>query len=325
MATSRFASALLLASLLPAAWTSDSELLQGALDADGGGTDAACAAGDGGCSSGAALSLLQLRQKPISSGGDEEAGGIADGPEEVDLDGADEAPAAAEDLQRISMAGMHAPYTATQSCYGYTGATCYWNDCNADRKAVCRSRRCVCEGSCAGPDGQCHSGKANAAVAKDFRLTNVKWPKYSMYFQGVSVIGQLKTTNSYKILNLGKDKFSLFKLPGNNSRFFLGSAKYRDKVARVESITVSSFSRHGFFSTDLASKESPEELALSVCYNHAKKGLMFGSSDGKYWAALRSGSWLVYAYSLEKGVGDGGLWTPTPAFDKSQIAMLQSC
>merc|ERR1719330_1659772 len=131
------------------------------------------------------------------------------------------------DMQSLAMIGA---YAATQTCYGYTGGSCSLENCDPTRKATCTNGLCVCEAACAGSDGTCYAGQSNTLVATDFTLTNVKWPKYSMYFQGMSAFGQLKTTKAYSVLNLGKDKFSLYKMPGNksrhDSRFFLGSVKW---------------------------------------------------------------------------------------------------
>jgi len=231
-----------------------------------------------------------------------------------------------DNMRGFSLLGSS--YAASQTCYGFTGGTCKSKSCDGYRNAACVSGQCVCEGSCAGADGSCYTGKTNTMVAVEFTLTNVKFSKYSMYFQGVSAFGQLKTTNAYSLLNLGKDKFSLYKMPGNASmsRFLLGSEAYPDKVARIGFTTGTAVHPTGFYSTDLQDGKGPDKLGVSACYNAAKKALMFGRSDGVYWAYLTRGTWLVYGYKGDQSsVGDGGLWTPTPAFTQSQIAMLPKC
>jgi len=314
----RISSVLLLAAFLPAASGSK---LQGAIEAEVN-ADTECAADD--C--GGAMSLLQVGQRPAQKSAEAEVvAAVADVPD-VEYNGTG-ARAATDELQGMSMVDESS--TASQTCYDFTGYTCYTEDCQGERNAVCRNQHCVCEASCAGSDGKCYVGQTNVQVAASFTLTNVKWPKYSMYFQQVSATGQLKTTDAYSILNLGTDKFSLFKLPGNTSKFFLGSVAYPTKVARIAATAGTAVSLFGLYSTDVSQGFSPDRLALSVCYDHAKAALMFGSYSGTWWAFIHHGSWLVYATPAEKSslasVGDGGLWTPSPPFDQSQIAMLPKC
>merc|ERR1719220_1844802 len=273
--------------------------------------------GDGAC----------LLQKPTGKGADEDDG-IAE--PEAFYDGAEDGMA---DLQAISM--VDGSGVASQTCYGYTGGTCHVGECAGERNAKCHKGKCVCEAACASASGQCWTGQSNTLMATGFTLTNVKWPKYRMYFQQVSAFGQLKTTKGFSALSLGKDRFSLYKLPGNtspyNSRFFLGSVKWKSRVARIAHTTGTAVSGHAFYSTNLADGKSPDELALFVCYNKAKGALLFGRTDGKYWAYLKHGSWLVYAYEgalwngTVKGLGDGGLWKPNPPLDPVQMSQIGPC
>lgn len=219
-------------------------------------------------------------------------------------------------------------YAASLTCYSFTGGTCSVNNCDAARGAICRSGECICEAGCAGPDGKCHIGESNVLVAADFTLTNVNWPKYNMYFQGLSVFGQMKTTRAWSVLNLQKDKFSLVKMagPANGTRFMLGSVAFPMQVARIASTAGTAISGHGLYATDLLKGKGPDQLALSVCWHNAKGALMFGDKQGTYWAYIKRGTWLVYGSSSQRcDVGDSGLWTPSPAFSGEQIAMLPAC
>lgn len=229
------------------------------------------------------------------------------------------------EVQGLSMFGGPS-YVASQTCYAFTGGTCKMNDCDKNRGASCQSGKCVCEAGCSGADNACHTGENNQEVFEGVTLKNAYWTKYSMYFQGTTALGQMKTTNAYEWMNLGKDKFRLLKLPGKNPKFLLGSVAYPDSVARIASTAMTSVNSRGLYSTGLGKGKSPKTLAVSVCFNAQKKSLMFGSEDESYWAYLRRGSWYVYASSSKKNkVGDGGLWTPTPELTQDQIGMLPSC
>jgi len=220
----------------------------------------------------------------------------------------------------------------TVTCYTNTGGSCYMGGCNASRAAKCVSSTCVCEGACAGANGQCYKGATNKQIAKGFKLKNYYWPKYSMYFQGESIFGQIKTTNAYSALNLHKDMFNLYKLPGastKNASFFLSSYKYTDLVARIGLTTGTALKTHGFYATALKDGKSPDVLAVHVCYDAKHKAIMIGNVAQTWWAYVHRGSWLVYgsaASSAKKStVGTGGLWKPEPMFTKKEIAELPSC
>jgi hypothetical protein len=219
-------------------------------------------------------------------------------------------------------------FAASASCYTYTGGNCNLHTCDVSRGATCENGKCLCEAACAGADGKCHQGETNMLVATDFTLTNVFWPKYSMYFQGASAMGQLKTTNSYSWLNLEKDKFTLYRMPGpsNMTRFMLGSVAYPSYVARIGLTVGTAISGHGFYATELSEGKGPDVLASSVCYDSAKNAIMLGNKAGTYWAYVHRGSWLVFGSSADRcAVGDGGFWKPTPDFTSEQISMLPSC
>jgi len=219
-------------------------------------------------------------------------------------------------------------YVALQTCYGYTGGGCRMSNCDAARGSQCQAGKCVCVAGCTGADGICHAGSSNELVAEGFTLTNMKWSKYSMYFQGASAFGQLKTTNAFSWLNMGKDKFTLQKMPGNatTTRYFVGSINYPSEVAYIGSTAGTAISGHGLYAADLEDGKSPEKLSCSVCYKQSKNAIMIGNKDGTYWAYIHHASWLVYGSSSSKdNVGDGGYWVPTPAFTNAQIAMLPAC
>lgn len=231
----------------------------------------------------------------------------------------------AEELQGLA---MYSSYAASLSCYSYTGGSCSLETCDVSRSATCQNGKCVCEAACAGPDGMCHRGETNALVATDFTLANVYWPKYSMYFQGESAFGQMKTTSAFEWMNLGKDKFSLYRMPGprNTSRFLLGSNAFPTEVARIAPTAGTAFSGHGLYATDLSKGKGPDALAVSVCYDQSNQAIMLGDTGGKYWAYVHRRSWLVYGTSSERcKVGSHGLWKPTPEFSKDQISMLPKC
>lgn len=217
---------------------------------------------------------------------------------------------------------------ASISCYPYTGGSCSLQNCDVRRGGTCQDNKCVCEAACAGSDGKCHKGKTNTVVATDFTLTNVYWPRYSMFFEGVSAMGQLKTTNAYSWMNMGKDKFSFYRLPGpsNETRFLLGSVAYPSEAARVASTSGTAISGQGLDAIDLSDAVSLDKLAVSACYDKAKSAVMVGDKAGETWAYVHRGSWLVYGSSAQRcKVGERGLWTPFPAFTAEQISMLPAC
>lgn len=220
-------------------------------------------------------------------------------------------------------------YAASMTCYSYTGVTCSMLDCDAGLHATCQDRKCVCEAGCSGPDGKCYNGETNQLISTGFALKNLKWPNYAMYFQGTSVFGQMKTTNAWSFLNLGKDKFQLYRLPGpaNATRFVLGSVAYPGHIARIGMTTgTSAFSSHALYATGLDDGKGMDTLSVSVCYHSGKRALMIGSKAGDYWAYIHRGSWLVYASDMGHcSVGDGGLWVPEPALSAEEAALLPSC
>jgi len=233
--------------------------------------------------------------------------------------------AAARDDQELASS-----FVRSQTCYGYSGGTCALSDCNKERGAACSGGRCICETGCAGADGMCHNGKSNDLVASGFILVNKKWSRYAMYFQGMSLFGQLKTTKAMTWTNLGKDRFSLYRLPGNLSspKFLVGSVAYPEQVAYIGSTTGTAISGHGLYAANLDDGHpvGPDRLACTVCYEASKKAIMIGDKDGNYWSYIHHLTWLVYGSSSSKEkVGDGGLWVPDPPFEADEIAMLPKC
>lgn len=231
------------------------------------------------------------------------------------------------ELQGKSLTGPS--YAATQSCYGYAGETCLLSNCTKGKNSQCVSRSCICEASCAGADGVCYAGKVNELVATEFTLANAYWPKYTMYFQKVSAFGQLKTTNAYSWMNMGRDKFNLYRMPakrGEEHKFFLGSGSYVDKVARIGLTTGTSISTRGLYSTDVGAGKKPADLAVSVCYEKSKAAIMIGDAKGSWWAYVHRGSWLVYGSSAkQEKVGEGGMWKPDPPLTPEAIKMIPKC
>jgi len=188
--------------------------------------------------------------------------------------------------------------------------------------------KCVCEAACAGSDGKCYRGVQNQPVAAGFTLTNVYWPRYSMYFLGGASSAQLKTTSAYTWLNMGKDQFNLERLPGpgNHSRFLLGSAAFPQEVAYIGTTEAHAVNGHGLYTMELTVGEGLNRIAASVCWDTGRKAMMLGNEAGTHWAYIHRGSWLVFASSVERcKVGEAGLWTPTPAFTEQQVAMLPAC
>jgi len=213
------------------------------------------------------------------------------------------------------------------ACYTYTGRSCSLEECDVSRGATCSMNKCVCEGACAGADGRCYRGVPNQPVATSFTLTNVYWPRYSMYFLGANLLGQLKTTAAYSWLNVGKDQFNLYKLPGasNQTRFLLGSGSFISEVAHVATMG-SEPEDQGLVSVDLSEGRSPDEIAATVCWHAEKGAIMIGNKVGNRWAYIHRHSWLVFASAEERcKVGAAGLWTPMPPFTAQQSDMLPAC
>lgn len=219
-------------------------------------------------------------------------------------------------------------YMGTQTCYRFVGAICDVENCDSMTGSVCEDSKCVCEASCAGADNRCHATVGNRLVATEFTLTNVNYPRYSIYFQDVSPFGQLKTTDQYSSLNAGKDKFALYRMPGaaSETRFLLGSVSDTNQVAALSPTIEDPLDKLGLFAWDLSEAKSPAELSLSVCYDGKKAAVMLGNKDGTQWAYIRDGSWLVYGTpaNMTQG-GDAALWRPSPAFTADQIIMLPNC
>lgn len=215
------------------------------------------------------------------------------------------------------------------ACYTYTGRSCSLEECDVSRGATCSMNKCVCEAACAGADGKCYIGVQNQPVATSFTLTNVYWPRYSMYFLGANVLGQMKTTAAYSWLNIGKDKFNLYKLPGpaNQTRFLLGSGPFLSQVAHIsERMDSSSQEKGELVAADLSEGRSPDDIAATVCWHAEKGAIMIGNKVGTRWAYIHRHSWMVFASSAARcKVGAAGLWSPTPPLTAQQIDMMPAC
>lgn len=235
------------------------------------------------------------------------------------------AAAATAEAQQLS---MYSTNIESISCYAYTGQSCSLQECDASMGAVCRSGRCICEVGCAGVDSTCHVGSLNEPVATAFTLTNLALPQYSMYFQGVSVLGQIKTTEESSWENFGKDKFNLHRLPGlaNETRFFLGSFAYPSQVARITPTPGDRIDGHDLYATDLSQGKSPARLSVLICWEGGKSAMRIGDIVGEYWAYIEGSDDKVYGYREDRcKTGDGFLWVPFPAFSPAQINLLPEC
>jgi len=229
--------------------------------------------------------------------------------------------------------GLSAAYTATATCYGFTGGTCsVTGSCDAGRNAVCRKdlglsvkSKCICEGGCVSPSGICNSAVTNTLVATMFTLTNMKFSSYTLYFQSLTVLGQLKVTRALSALNFGKDKLALYRFP-NSSKFLVNSVAFPGEVAQLAKTGVTAFTKWGAYAVDLTAGKAPGEIAFTVCWNSEKSAMMFGDAKGQVWAYAKRLTWYVYGYEGSKSVvGDAGLWKPYPMLTPQQIAMLSAC
>lgn len=209
-------------------------------------------------------------------------------------------------------------FESTQVCYASLATSCRFSSCDTSLGATCMGGVCGCIAGCAGADGKCHEDTTNLLVAANFGLANVKDSKYRLYVKSMTFTGQLKTTDSYEWMNAGKDRFSLFRLPGNVSgmpRFLLGSVAWPDTVATIgHTRGTSLLSLHAFYATSLKKGWSPDNLSLLVCALRKPAGaIMIGTEEGhkKIWAYTKFGSWKVYGY--QKGdPKEGGYWMPDP-------------
>jgi hypothetical protein len=228
-------------------------------------------------------------------------------------------------LGKASTNDVQKLYEAQQGCYAYTGGSCMTSACDPSRKASCQSKSCVCMAGCSGPNGTCFSGQTNLVVAAAITLKSKAWPSYAMYVQASSTFGQLKTTNAYEWMNFGQDKFSIWKLPGTlggEAKYFLGSNKWPDSVARVAMTTGTSFSTHGLYNSKLSDDYGPDAIALTICLRPTGDIMLGSASATPRWAYIHSGSWLVYATTGDPG--SGGYWTPTPAIPQSALPACPS-
>jgi hypothetical protein len=224
---------------------------------------------------------------------------------------------------QASTNGIQKLYTAEQVCYAYTGGTCNTQDCAPERRASCVNRDCVCTAGCSAPNGTCYAGLTNLAVASAISLLNVRWPSYAMYVQATSVFGQLKTTSAPSWMNMDQDIFTIWKLPGQlngQPKFFLGSNRWANSVARVAMTTGTAFSTHGFYSSELTNDYAPDDIALTICRRSTGALMLGDSSSSPRWAYVHSGSWFVYATSSDPG--EGGYWNPDPPIP---AGILPSC
>lgn len=227
-----------------------------------------------------------------------------------------------------------ASYSALQSCYGYTGGRCRAEQCLPSRGATCENSMCICESGCAGADGKCYRVAANTLVASNFILTNVHWTSYAMYFQAASLFGQLSSTRLATWANREKDKFTLYKLPQASQAeptFLLGSVRWTDRIARVDTSGLTSLSRYGFYATDLAQGRGIDKLAVYVCHDKEDGALRIADQERKHWVYLHDGTWVVVASSWNETQAARSTewrkasWRPEPAFTPEQVAMLPEC
>lgn len=230
----------------------------------------------------------------------------------------------------VKMDGMTSfavvPYTS--QCYAFTGGTCAFSPCNANRSATCLQTRCVCLDGCTGADGKCYGEHYESAIPgpnNTFTLTNVYWPQYQLYMQGASwLTDQLKVSNWWSGSFLNTNLFTLYKLPGvgasGKTEYFLASYKWPSWVVSIASTKMTAVSLFGAFAYNLYHTVAPWDPAgLTVHLCSLKKlgyenAVMIGSSGilGDHWMYIHHGSWLVYATAIAQDPGEGGYWTPNP-------------
>jgi len=199
-----------------------------------------------------------------------------------------------------------------------------------------------------GADGSCWS-QNNTAIGGGFTLSNMKWPSWKLYVQGLSAFGQLRATRMHSMLNRGQDRFQLYELPGDldgQKQYVLASHKWKDHVVMMDMTGGTAFSLWGAYAVDLAEYHEPWELKnimLRVCSARSKShpdAIMIGTSSAPAgstsWMYLKEGTYNVFGYwyperlikAVVTGGGpfnvsgtpeDDGYWIPKPAFERGVL------
>ncbi|CAK9024644.1 unnamed protein product [Durusdinium trenchii] len=213
------------------------------------------------------------------------------------------------------------------TCYGFTGGTCAYASCSSFRMAMCDAGKCMCPHGCAGADGRCYQSP-NMVVASSFILTNVKYPKYRMYFKRVTTWGQMGTSSMPSFSFFGADLFDLYRVPGlfdGKALFMIASHKWPSYVLAIRATTGTALSPFGTYSVELKDTSAPwkpEDIMLRVCSmaSYGKpNAIMIGSAGAvkTIWAYVHMGSWSVYGSMSSPG--DGGGWMPNPPIPYAAI------
>lgn len=214
------------------------------------------------------------------------------------------------------------------TCYAYTGGTCLTEGCKPMRHATCdNSSRCVCASGCSGADGVCYN-RTNELIVGDFVLRNVKYSNYKMYFQRMSIFGQIKTTALPTYLNGDQDKFDLYAVPGANGTmkgYMMSSSKWKEQVFAIRPTAATALSPFGGFAVNIEADHvvpwNPTDIMLQLCAvtTPGYEGSVQIGSLGSItkWAYLHHGSWFLYA-SLS-APGSGGYWRPEPLFKEGMF------
>jgi len=207
-------------------------------------------------------------------------------------------------------------------CYAYTGGTCGVNPCYDWRDAECRDGYCVCENSCSGADGKCYQGRYKN-VATGFTLTNAKYTGQMMYMPAAAPLNSIKTTAFPSSLNGGKDKFTLYRLPGNLSghkAYFLSTVRYSEYTVSIQATMGTALSPFGAYEVGMAKAESPQKLAVRVCSKGDGSVMMAGQSlvGTTEWFYIHHLSWIVYGYSFGDP-GAGGVWKADPPIPEDEL------
>eukprot|EP00933_Yihiella_yeosuensis_P030214 TRINITY_DN23873_c0_g1_i2.p1 TRINITY_DN23873_c0_g1~~TRINITY_DN23873_c0_g1_i2.p1 ORF type:complete len:327 (+),score=46.79 TRINITY_DN23873_c0_g1_i2:75-1055(+) len=218
--------------------------------------------------------------------------------------------------------------TYSPSCYTFTGTSCLVSKCAPKLEAICELGKCICGSGCTGAAGKCHK-EQNKLILKGFTLTNVYWPKYSMYFKRVTAFGQMSTTKSPSALNFGADRFTLYQLPGNLSgkpKFFLASDYWPDYVVTIRATTGTALSPWGTYAVKLNKQTipwTPNRIMVTIC-SLKKRGypnaIMIGSAGGTgspIWAYIHRLSSYVYGSTMKPG--SGGYWTLDPPLPEGSV------
>jgi len=211
---------------------------------------------------------------------------------------------------------------SAMDCYAYTGGTCGANGCYKWRDSECRDGYCVCENSCSGADGSCYKGHYKP-VALGFTLTNVKYTGQKMYMPASAPLNSIKTTAFPSSLNGGKDKFTLYKLPGElagHKAYFLSSVRYSEYTVSIQATAGTAVSPFGAYEVGMTKAESPPKIAVRVCSKGDGKVMIAGQSliGTTEWFYIHHLSWIVYGYSFGNP-GAGGVWQTDPPIPDDEL------